>query len=112
MWVLPFLPPWPVVFVALFVATFFAPLVNGPVFAILTARTPEALRAKAMTAVVAVNTVAAPLGYLVAGQVLERWGVAHLFSVVVIGMTAVGLSFSVVALRRSENQSAPDLAVT
>ena len=30
LWVLPFLPPWPVVFVALFLATFFTPLVNGP----------------------------------------------------------------------------------
>ena len=30
MWVLPFLPPWPVVFVALFAAMLFTPLVNGP----------------------------------------------------------------------------------
>ena len=42
MWVLPFLPPWPIVFVALFVAMFFTPLINGPFFAVLTSRTPEA----------------------------------------------------------------------
>jgi predicted MFS family arabinose efflux permease len=106
MWVLPFLPPWPVVLVALFVATFFAPLVNGPVFAVLTARTPELLRAKAMTAVVAVNTVAAPLGYLVAGQVLERWGVAPLFTAVVVGMTVVGVSFSAIARRHRDDDPA------
>jgi len=29
LWVLPFLPPWPVVFGARFLATFFAPLING-----------------------------------------------------------------------------------
>ena len=46
----PFLPPWPVVFVALFTATLFTPLVNGPVIGVLTARTPDELRPKVMTA--------------------------------------------------------------
>ena len=41
LWVLPFLPPWPVVFVALFLAMFCTPLINGPLIAVLTARTPE-----------------------------------------------------------------------
>jgi predicted MFS family arabinose efflux permease len=100
LWVLPFLPPWPVVFVALFVATFFAPLVNGPIFAVLTKRTPDDLRAKVLTAVVSVNTVAAPLGFLVAGQVLEHWGVVPLFTAVVLGMTWVALVFAAIVLRR------------
>jgi MFS family permease len=98
-WVLPLLPPWPVVFVALFAATLFTPLINGPFFAVLTSRTPETLRAKALTAVISVNTLAAPLGFLVAGQVLEHWGVAPLFAVVVAGMTVSGLAFSAIALR-------------
>ena len=51
LWVLPFLPPWPVVFAALFAATLFTPLSTGPIIGVLTARTPEALRAKVMTAV-------------------------------------------------------------
>jgi predicted MFS family arabinose efflux permease len=100
LWVLPFLPPWPVVFVALFVATFFAPLVNGPIFAVLTKRTPEALRAKVLTAVVSINTVAAPLGFLAAGQVLEQWGVVPLFTAVVLGMTWVAVVFAAIVLRR------------
>lgn len=102
MWVLPFLPPWPVVFTALFAASFFAPLINGPVFGVLTARTPEALRAKMLTAVVAINTVAAPLGFIVAGQLLEHWGVVPLFTVVVVGMTVIALVFSAIALRFRE----------
>jgi hypothetical protein len=50
------------VFVALFVATFFTPLINGPLIAVLTARTPDGLRAMVMTAVISVNTLAAPVG--------------------------------------------------
>lgn len=96
LWVLPFLPPWPVVFVALFAATLFTPLVNGPLIAVLTARTPDALRAKVMTAVISVNTFAAPLGFLVAGQVLERWGVAPLFAAVVVGITWMAIVFAAI----------------
>ena len=102
LWVLPFLPPWPVVFVALFTATLFTPLVNGPIIAVLTARTPEALRAKVMTAVISVNTLAAPLGFLIAGQVLEQWGVVPLFTAVVGGMTAMAIVFASVVLRHDE----------
>ena len=86
---------------ALFTASFFAPLINGPVFGVLTARTPDALRAKVMTAVVAVNTLAAPLGFLAAGQILEHWGVAPLFAVVTVGMTVAGLAFAAIAWRHS-----------
>jgi predicted MFS family arabinose efflux permease len=101
LWVLPFLPPWPVVFAALFMATFFSPLVNGPIIAVLTARTPEDLRAKVMTAVISVNTIAAPLGFIVAGQVLEHWGVVPLFAFVVIGITCMALVFAAIAWRHS-----------
>jgi predicted MFS family arabinose efflux permease len=109
-WVLPFLPPWPVVFVCLFVAMLFTPLINGPFFAVLTSRTPEALRAKVLTAVISINTLAAPLGFLVAGQVLERWGVATLFALVAIGMTLAALTFSGIALRFRELELAPQPA--
>jgi MFS family permease len=94
LWVLPFLPPWPVVFAALFAATLFTPLVNGPLIAVLTVRTPEDLRAMVMTAVIAANTLAAPLGFLVAGQVLERWGVVPLFTAVVLGITCMAIVFA------------------
>jgi predicted MFS family arabinose efflux permease len=102
LWVLPFLPPAPVVVSALFVAMFFTPLVNGPTFAVLTARTPEALRAKVMTAVISVNTVAAPAGFVVAGQILERWGVAPLFACVASGITLMALLFAAIVVRHRE----------
>ncbi len=110
--VLPFLPPWPVVVVALFVALFFTPLINGPFFAVLTSRTPEVLRAKVLTAVISINTLAAPLGFLVAGQVLERWGVVPLFTALVVGMTCTALFFSAFVLRFRELDIAPEPAAS
>ena len=111
LWVLPFLPPWPVVFVALFVATFFTPLINGPLIAVLTARTPEDLRAMAITAVISINTLAAPLGFLVAGQVLEHWGVAPLFAATVAGVTLMALVYAAIVLRhRDEDIAIPEPA--
>ena len=105
-WVLPLLPPWPVVFAALFTATLFAPLINGPIIAVLTARTPEDLRAKVITAVILVNTLAAPLGFLVAGPVLEHWGVVPLFTAVVAGMTSMAIVFASIVLRHREVDAA------
>ena len=108
LWVVPFLPPAPVVFTALFVATMFAPLVNGPMFGVLTARTPTELRAKTITAIIAVNTIAAPLGFLVAGQVLDRWGVAPLFAGVVVGLTVMASVFATIALRHRDLDATPN----
>lgn len=111
LWVLPFLPPWPVVFVALFLATLFTPLVNGPIIAVLTARTPPALRAKVITAVISVNTLAAPLGFLVAGRVLESWGVVPLFTAVVLGITWMAIVFAAIVWRQSEIDPVAEPAV-
>jgi predicted MFS family arabinose efflux permease len=107
LWVLPLLPPWPLVFVALFVGSFFTPLINGPLIAVLTARTPENLRALVITAVISVNTFAAPIGFLVAGQVLENFGVVSLFTATVAGITVMGLVYSVLVLRHRDDDIAP-----
>ncbi|HEY7208009.1 MAG TPA: MFS transporter [Gaiellaceae bacterium] len=109
LWVLPFLPPWPVVCIALCAAGLFTPLVNGPIIAVLTARTPEHLRAKVLTAVISVSTLAAPLGFLVAGQALEHWGVATLFAAVVAGVTLMALVFAAITWRRSGSETAGGL---
>jgi MFS family permease len=111
LWVLPFLPPWPVVFVALFAATLFTPLVNGPLIAVLTSRTPGDLRAMVMTAVISANTLAAPLGFLVAGQVLERWGVVPLFAAVVLGITWMAIVFAAIVWRHRDVDLAAEAAV-
>jgi predicted MFS family arabinose efflux permease len=112
LWVLPFLPPWPVVFVALFAAMLFTPLVNGPTLGVLTARTPETLRPKVMTAVISANTIAAPLGFLVAGQVIERWGVVPLFAAVVLGITWMAIVFAAVTWRYGDAEPVAELATT
>ncbi len=112
LWVLPFLPPWPVVFVALFVATLFTPLVNGPLIAVLTARTPDDLRAKVMTSVISISTLAAPVGFLVSGQVLEHWGVVPLFAGVVLGMTWMALVFFAITWRHSDGAETPPALAT
>ena len=87
---------------ALFASTLFTPLVNGPIIAVLTARTPEDMRAMVMTAVVSVSTLAAPLGFLVAGPVLERWGLVPLFAAVVVGVTWMAVVFAAVVWRHGE----------
>jgi predicted MFS family arabinose efflux permease len=109
LWVLPLQPPVAFVVAALFAATLFAPLVNGPIVAVLTARTPEGLRARVITAVIAVNTLAAPGGFLVAGQVLERWGVVPVFAGVAGGMSLAALAFAAIVLRAG-GEPAPDAA--
>ena len=110
LWVLPATPAAWVVMLALFVATFFTPLVNGPVIGVLTARTPAALRPKVMTAVIALNTLAAPAGFLLAGQILERWGVEPIFFGVATGVTLLSLLFASIALRHRDEATTADVA--
>ena len=99
LWVLPFQPPLAIVFAALFLATLFSPLVNGPVIGVLTKRTPQELRAKVMTAVITVSTIAAPGGFLAAGQIIEHWGVVPVFTIVAAGVSLTALVFSFIVLQ-------------
>ena len=102
LWLLPLdLPAWGVM-AALFTAMVFAPLVNGPVIGVITARTPVELRPKMMTALISISTLAAPLGFLIAGQLLEPLGVSMVLAAVAVGMTATALVFAAIALRSSE----------
>ena len=113
LWLLPLeLPAWGVM-AALFTATLFTPLVNGPVIGVITARTPPDLRPKLMTALISVSTLSAPAGFLVAGQLLEPWGVARVFTAVAVGMTGAALVFATIALRHRDVAApeAPALAV-
>jgi hypothetical protein len=105
LWVLPFQPPLYVIFPALFLATLFTPLVNGPVIGVLTNRTPEGLRAKVMTAVITLSTLAAPGGFVAAGQVIERWGVVPVFAIVASGVTVTALLFSFIVLTHRDEEA-------
>jgi hypothetical protein len=59
-----------------------------------------------------VNTLAAPLGYLAAGQVFERWGIVPLFTAVVLGITWIAIAFAAIAWRFSDGKPAAELPVT
>ncbi len=107
LWLLPLgLPAWGVM-AALFTAMLFTPLVNGPVIGVITARTPVDLRPKMMTALISLSTLTAPLGFLVAGQLLEPWGVERVFAAVAVGMTGAALAFAAIALRHRD-EPAPE----
>jgi MFS family permease len=102
--------PWPAATVVLAGVGFFIPLVNAPVVAMLTVRTPAALRPKVMTAVMTVATVAGPLGFVVASQALAHWvSTETLFLIVAAGLLACALVFAGVVRRQggSEGPSVP-----
>ena len=59
-----------------------------------------------ITAVISINTFAAPLGFLVAGQVLERWGLVPLFTATVAGVSLVAVSYAALVLRHRDEDAA------
>lgn len=93
-------PVWGVVAV-LAVSAAFGPLVNAPLLGLITTRTPEAVRAKVMTAVITLAMLAGPLGLLVVGPMLEAWGPLVVLLIVAIGELAAALAFAAFTLRRS-----------
>jgi hypothetical protein len=64
---------------ALAASSFFGPLVNAPLIGVITMRTPEAIRAKVMTAVLTTAMLAGPAGMAVAGPLLQSWGPHRVF---------------------------------
>jgi MFS family permease len=99
-WLLGFGLPAFGIMAVLFVAAVGNPIVNAPMISILTVRTPEALRAKVMSAVVVFATVAGPLGLVAVGPALEVIGWQAMFFVIAAGMTAASLFFAWIALTR------------
>src|SRR5439155_15154057 len=91
--------PWPVAALVVAAFAFFTPLINAPIISVLTVRTPEALRAKVMTAVMTVATIAGPLGFLAAGFALRSVSVTTVFVAVAAGMTLAGIAFAAALLR-------------
>ena len=91
--------PVPAVMVALAASSFFGPLVNAPLIGVITMRTPEALRAKVMTAVLTIAMLAGPVGLLLAGPLLEAWGPRPVFLLVAAGQLLATIPFALVAFR-------------
>jgi predicted MFS family arabinose efflux permease len=98
------LPAWAIV-AALFTSSLFSPLVNAPLIAMITTRTPAALRAKVMTSVLTFALLAGPVGLFVAGPILQVWGPHPVFGIIAAGQLAAALFFASVALR--EPRQAP-----
>ena len=85
------------VMAVLALSSFFGPLVNAPLMMVLTTRTPEALRPKVMTALITTAMLAGPLGYLVAGPLLEAWGPNRVILLVATGQLLATIPFARVA---------------
>jgi MFS family permease len=107
LWLLPLGLPAAGVMGSLFAMMLFVPFVNGPVIGVITARTPPELRPKVMTALIAVSTLSAPLGYLAAGQLLGAWEPTQVFAAAAAGMTATALVFAAIA-QRYRDDPAPE----
>ena len=99
--------PVPAIVVALALSSFFGPLVNAPLIGVITMRTPEAVRAKVMTAVITLAVLAGPAGMLIAGPFLESWGARPIFLLVAVGQLLAVIPFAVVAFGSREAASAP-----
>jgi MFS family permease len=97
--------PLPVagVVAVLFVSSAFGPLVNAPLIGMITTRTPEALRAKVMTAVLTFALLAGPFGLLVAGPLLEAVGPRPVLLLVAVGQFLGTLPFAALAFARTRS---------
>jgi MFS family permease len=98
--------PVPGVMIVLAVSSFFGPLVNAPLIGVITMRTPEALRAKVMTAVLTTALLAGPLGLLVVGPLLQDWGPRPVFLLVATGELLATLPFAWVAFSTARRNDA------
>ncbi|HEY6606902.1 MAG TPA: MFS transporter [Gaiellaceae bacterium] len=102
LWLLAFTLPWPAVIVVLAAFGLCAPLVNAPVLAILTVRSPKPLRPKVITAVMTIAMVIGPLGFLAVGQALQHVSINVLFLAIAVGFSAGAIAFSAAARRGSD----------
>jgi MFS family permease len=98
-WLLALRLPAPGVMGAIGASGFWNPIGNAPMIGLMTTRTPPALRAKVMTALVTFATLAGPLGLGFAGPLIEAVGPRTFFLLVAVGMSASALYFAYIALR-------------
>jgi len=92
--------------VVLAASSFWNPVGNAVMISLMTVRTPTALRAKVMTAVITFATIAGPIGLVLAGPALAAYGAQAVFLAIAAGMTVSALWFAVVALRNGAQPAA------
>ena len=80
---------------------------TSPIMAILTTRAPEALRAKVMTTVITIVTIAGPIAVLATGRVLESVDVRTFLFAMAVGRVAMAVAFAIVVPRRAGDLTLP-----
>jgi MFS family permease len=98
------LPAWAVAAV-LFASAIFGPLVNAPLIAVITTRSPDALRAKVMTALLTTALLAGPIGLILVGPLLQSLGSYAVFGIIAVGELAATLYFAASVLRSGRSGS-------
>jgi MFS family permease len=94
LWLVAVPAPWQLPFFALFVGGFFVSIVNSPTMALLTLRTPRALRTQVISVFGTLLGVAAPLGLVIVGFALARVDPRAVL-VVVLALQTVGITLFV-----------------
>jgi hypothetical protein len=95
---------------ALFLLGLFNGLISGPLFGILTGRTPAALRPKVLTASFTLSMLAGPLGLAVAGPALEALGTQPVLAAIAALWSAAAVAFAFVARQRRDLVGGPEPA--
>ena len=98
--------PWGAAVAVVVGFAFFAPIVNAPIFGVLTVRTPPALRPKVLTAAMTLSTLIGPVGFFASGYALRWLSVQQLFVLVATALTLGGLAFAAI-VRRHRDAPAP-----
>jgi MFS family permease len=103
-------PAW-IVAVALLLPGFATGLMNPTLHTLMTLRLPAALRTQGLSAILAANVMLGPVGYLVAGFVLDDHGVTALFTGVALVQTlAMGLCAATALRERQRPHRAHGMA--
>jgi len=100
LWALALPAPAALLGVALFASGLANPVANAPSIALVTVRSPEALRAKVMIAYMTAATTAGGIGLFIAGPAAEALGARDLLLVMAALCTAVALWFTLTTRRR------------
>ncbi|GAA4842486.1 MFS transporter [Kitasatospora terrestris] len=107
LWTLLVPVPAGVLVVAVGLSSAAAPLANAPLMGLLSARLPDGFGPKVLQAVVTISTLTGPLGFLAAGAVLDRAGVAATLWGVA-ALATFGSGNLILALRRLRATEDPD----
>jgi MFS family permease len=84
------LPSWGFGLVLL-VSGVFTPMLNAPLITLILLRSPEDLRAQTITFVMTANLLAGPIGYAVAGPLLQSQGITTVMWIIASGISLAAL---------------------